>query len=406
MCVQAGAISTDDLSMIQEITISNFKSILSDSIQLGNINVLIGENGCGKTNILEAIGMLGAAVDLNLDINGLSTRGIRVTKPALTMSSFLGVKPIGNVEIGIQLDGEEGKRRIAFSPENVSDIFTDWLIKSLSDNAFDSLVAPMIEHKLIEELVKRIGANWEEYGMAKDAIVRVKEIRPIHDFLAQYAIYNLDTQSLRGVSASSLKTPLGIYGEGLDVLLNDFSKEEWEELLQYSHLISWLENIVLDKGDNLKFKGHKLGRSNSILYFRDKYMRKNNNVFAAENSNEGVLHVLFYLALFISKKTPKFFAIDNIETALNPRLCRTLIKELAALSVKHGKQVLITTHNPAVLDGLNLHDDKQRLFVVRRTDEGHTKSTRIKLKPEVEGKDLKLSEMWMRGYLGGLPTNF
>jgi AAA15 family ATPase/GTPase len=393
--------------MIQEITVSNFKSILSDSIQLGNINVLIGENGSGKTNYLEAIGMLSAAVDMNFDNNGLWTRGIRVTKPALTMSSFLGTKPKRNVEVGIHLEGEDEARQISFSPENEGDIYTKWVAQSITDDAWEALV----EGKFQIRFAPIVANTIEEQRNREEGIITVNDLtskvmQKAHHFLTQYAIFNLDTQSLRGVSSSSLKTPLGIYGEGLDILLNDFSKEEWEELLQYSHLISWLEEIVIDKGDKLKFKGHKLGRSNSILYFRDKYMRKNNNVFAAENSNEGVLHVLFYLALFISKKTPKFFAIDNIETALNPRLCRTLIKELAALSVKHGKQVLITTHNPAILDGLNLHDDKQRLFVVRRTDDGHTKSTRIKLKPEVEGKDLKLSEMWMRGYLGGLPTNF
>src|SRR5690606_34950153 len=138
------------------------------------------------------------------------------------------------------------------------------------------------------------------------------------DFFSKYSIYNLETQSLRGINAHSRIMPLGIYGEGLDVLLGDFSKEEWEELMQYSHLISWLDDIVIDASDKLKFDGHKLGRSSSILYFRDKYMSKRNNIFAAENSNEGVLHILFYLALFISKKTPTFFAIDNIETALNP----------------------------------------------------------------------------------------
>ena len=33
-------------------------------------------------------------------------------------------------------------------------------------------------------------------------------------------------------------------------------------------------------------------------------MQKKNNLFSAENANEGALELLFYLALFISKKTP------------------------------------------------------------------------------------------------------
>jgi AAA15 family ATPase/GTPase len=137
-------------------------------------------------------------------------------------------------------------------------------------------------------------------------------------------------------------------------------------------------------------------------------MAESKNTFSIENANEGALHILFYLALLISDKTPPFFAIDNIENALNPKLCRELVKNLVLLSKENDKQSLITTHNPAVLDGLNLHDDEQRLFVVRRNKKGHTTVKRVQLKPDVEvgGHRLKLSELWMRGQLGGLPQNF
>ncbi len=137
-------------------------------------------------------------------------------------------------------------------------------------------------------------------------------------------------------------------------------------------------------------------------------MRKRANIFSAENANEGILHALFYLTLFISDRTPAIFGIDNIETALNPRLCRNLVKQLGELAKVHDKQALITTHNPAALDGLDLHDDDQRLFVVARNDAGQTVANRIKLKPETKGKEsrLMLSEMWMRGQLGGIPLEF
>ena len=72
--------------------------------------------------------------------------------------------------------------------------------------------------------------------------------------------------------------------------------------------------------------------------------------------------MLFYFGLFISEDTPPFFAIDNIDASLNPKLCRRLIKELVNLANKYDKPVIFTTHNPAILDGLNLNDDEQRLF--------------------------------------------
>ena len=212
---------------------------------------------------------------------------------------------------------------------------------------------------------------------------------------------------MRGIAQlDSKKTPLGINGEGLDLLIGSFNIHERQQLGKCMVFFDWLDEIIADKEDKFKVLGLKPGRSTSTLYFKDKYMQKKNNTFSAENSNEGVLHVLFYLALFISNKTPHFFAIDNIETALNPRLCQVLISELVKLSKENEKQVLITTHNPAILDGLNLFDDDQRLFEVYRDSEGRTKSRRIKFKSDLSDKKFKLSEMWLKGLLGAVPKNF
>ncbi|MEI9910094.1 MAG: AAA family ATPase [Bacteroidota bacterium] len=120
-------------------------------------------------------------------------------------------------------------------------------------------------------------------------------------------------------------------------------------------------------------------------------------------ANEGFLFLLFYLTLFVSEKTPKFFAIDNIDSSFNPKLCKELIQRLIRLSKTFKKQVIVTTHNPFIIDGLNINDDEQRLFVVRRNIEGGTIINRIKPKEKL---DINLSEAWLRGYIGGLPNNF
>jgi AAA15 family ATPase/GTPase len=113
----------------------------------------------------------------------------------------------------------------------------------------------------------------------------------------------------------------------------------------------------------------------------------------------------------MSNDTPKFFAIDNIDNAMNSKLGRELVKTLVKLSKKkesdNDKQVILTTHNPAILDGLNLNDPEQRLFVIYRNAYGHTKATRIFKTETPEGqRPLPLSEQFLRGYLGGLPDNF
>ena len=84
-----------------------------------------------------------------------------------------------------------------------------------------------------------------------------------------------------------------------------------------------------------------------------------------------------------------------------------MIKELVELAKKYDRQVIFTTHNPAILDGLNLEDDEQRLFAIYRNKLGYTKARRISTPKPLEGQEpVRLSEAFLRGYIGGLPKNF
>lgn len=363
-------------NMIETITVKNFKSITDMTLSLGNVNVFIGANGSGKSNILEAIAMVAAERSAQIEVNSMIQKGIRIAKPDLMISSFYG-QPSNNT-INVNISGTEGER-IKYAVTNLTpeDIYSTW------------------------------NAPWStgaRCGNIKEAVEKTDKLK---EYLSKYLIYSLSINALRGLTSDSLQYPLGLNGEGLDVLLNNIPKEEIMQIKESAKdYISWIEDIFFDNEEIYKMQGYKLGRSKSNLYFRDKFMQKKNNLFSAENANEGALELLFYLTLFISRKTPDFFAIDNIENGLNPRLCRFLMKKICELAVKNGKQVLITTHNPAILDGLNLNDGSQRLYVVTRNDEGKTQAKRIQTKEQTGEQRMMLSEMWMKGLIGGVPYNF
>ena len=373
--MELGAFCKTD-NMIETITVKNFKSITDMTLSLGNVNVFIGANGSGKSNILEAIAMVAAERSAQIEVNSMIQKGIRIAKPDLMISSFYG-QP-SNSTINVNISGTEGER-IKYAVTNLApeDIYSTW------------------------------NAPWTtgaRRGNIKEAVEKTDKLR---EYLSKYLIYSLSINALRGLTSDSLQYPLGLNGEGLDVLLNNIPKEEIMQIKESAKdYISWIEDIFFDSEEIYKMQGYKLGRSKSNLYFRDKFMQKKNNLFSAENANEGALELLFYLTLFISRKTPDFFAIDNIENGLNPRLCRFLMKKICELAVKNGKQVLITTHNPAILDGLNLNDGSQRLYVVTRNDEGKTQAKRIQTKEQTSEQRMMLSEMWMKGLIGGVPYNF
>ena len=74
--------------MIEHLFVRTFKSLDDVSVDLGRVNVFIGANGSGKTNLLEALGILSAAADGKVDDQALLARGVRPGLPALYKSAF------------------------------------------------------------------------------------------------------------------------------------------------------------------------------------------------------------------------------------------------------------------------------------------------------------------------------
>ena len=110
-------------------------------------------------------------------------------------------------------------------------------------------------------------------------------------------------------------------------------------------------------------------------------MRKDRNVLSAYDASEGALYALFLAIISGHDKSPRLCAVDNADHGLNPRLARSLIEHVCGwyLDASPPRQILLTTHNPLVLDGLPLQDDRVRLFTVSRTTSGRTSVRRVEI---------------------------
>jgi len=387
--------------MLKEVRIENYKSIQKLKLELGRVTVLIGENGCGKSNILEAIALASAAADDKLDNEFLASRGIRVTEPQFMRSAF----EIDNLikDIKIELRGNE-VQRFSCLLQNDNSPYSQWVSKNFLGDIETSIknALKIVIHKYggLEKILSILEEKTEFSGQELSILKEDLQSFLLINFLNKFIIYSPENQALRTFEKEGQIQPLGINGEGLFKLLKFLSSDNQQlnNIKKKLQLIDWFQDFE----DPLN-----LSNLQNSLQIKDRYLDIDLTYFDQRSSNEGFLFLLFYFALFISDITPKFFAIDNIDASLNPRLCRRLMQELVELAKKHDKQVIFTTHNPAVLDGLDLHDDEQRLFAIYRNQLGHTKARRI-LKPELlEGQEpVKLSEAFLRGYIGGLPKNF
>jgi AAA15 family ATPase/GTPase len=109
------------------------------------------------------------------------------------------------------------------------------------------------------------------------------------------------------------------------------------------------------------------------------------------------------LSLAMHEKAPKMFAIDSFDHAMNPRLARKVTEVFTNKIIEENKTVFMTTHNPLVLDGLDLSNDDIRLFTTDRNKHGHVEIRRVQVSEKLLKMDQPLSRLWINGVLGGVP---
>ncbi len=371
--------------MIRTIEIKNFKSIPDLTLDLGRVTVLIGANGCGKSNVLEAIALASAAAEDKVDNEFLVARGIRMTDTRFMHSAF----PCGSTDsiIGIYCKGDKD---VQFNCELLSDPNSSYpkLVQSLPLKMM--LLTDFTTHPMFDD----------EPRKRSELLASLRDGFNGRAAMASFLIFAPENSSLRTFQAEGQVLPLGIKGEGLFAHLKALSGPHQDRLAQIQEslkLIDWFESFEIPED---------LGYGERSIRIRDRFLVTDAR-FDQRSANEGFLFLLFYLTLLVSPEAPRFFAIDNIDTSLNPKLCVALIQQLVVLARQHDKQLILTTHNPAILDGLDLHDGEQRLIVVDRNKQGHTRVGRVEAPKVSPGQvPVSLSEAFLRGYIGGLPKNF
>lgn len=415
--------------MIKSVKIENYKSIQSLELDVGRFNVIIGENGAGKSNFLEALVLFGAAEANKLDNEFLVSRGVRVGSLKHMFSLFKSNDNLISITLRVSQFEHFHKYQFYLADSFYQKIQADYFFLSSPDvnetlkesktPSVDMLIQELIEinypsvnkhtivigdnkddeyfEKIMPLILKKIEENETSINNFNDSLNRnVIQKRQILNFL----LYSPENTALRNFYREGQIEPLGINGEGLLKLLKVMQESEQEafaDVLTCLELFDWFEQMDVPKD---------LTSLEDKVNIKDKYLSV---MFDQRSANEGFLFVLFYAALFCSQYTPKIFAIDNIDASFNPKLCTAIIKKLVELAKKYDKQVFVTTHNPAILDGIDLGDEEQKILVASRNKQGHTRFkalTREDKPKSSTGEPIRLSEAFLRGYLGGLPKNF
>lgn len=390
--------------MIRTIRIEGFKSIAAQTLELGRLNCLIGANGVGKSNLLEAIGVLGAAASGRVDDEAIVRRGVRAGLPRLYKTSFEVGRIPPHITLEAIADSGAAFRVSLLNPLEKPDPAWSFKTETLSDGTSE----------VVSRGVRGDRGNLTATaGLSALKLVELPSDGPAARLLRTlqaYAIYCPNTPSLRGtVQDAQMRPPLGLSGGGLAEAFDELRRTsgDVEGLDQVFDLIDWVTDISATESAG-SLLSPSVPRSKYVLKFTDRFMKARRNTLTAYDASEGALYVLFSAVLCLSKSSPTLLAVDNLDQALNPRLITRLTERLAGWlkATDAERQLLFTAHNPAVLDGLDLTDDGVRLFALERNSDGHTCVRRVTLSEELRklNQQYPLSRLWMMGHLGAVPN--
>ncbi|EFK09674.1 RecF/RecN/SMC N-terminal domain protein [delta proteobacterium NaphS2] len=399
--------------MIDKLEVRGFKSIERIQFEPGRVNVLIGSNGSGKSNLLEAIGVLSAAVHGRVDDEALSRRGVRLGVPALFKCSFPDVKGPLDIHFGAWRKSASYEVSL-FNPIKEPSPVWRYHTENLQQGG----------QRIVGRSHRKKDKHNPEAGLAALKLVEMTDkddALHLLNELREFAIFTPNTPTLRGnIADGQQRQPVGLSGGQLANAVMDIhrrrilKKGQTDEVVTFRnrvlqdalYLMDWAKSFGTAAAATMPLSP-AVASSEKVIRFTDRFMKSGRQTLSGYEASEGALYVLFHMVLAAHPKSPPVCAVDNADHGLNPRVTRQLFSKICDwyLDSPYSRQIFLTTHNPLSLDGLPLQNDKVRLFTVSRTDSGRTVINRIELSEKLKKlaeQGWTLSRLWVMGHLGGV----
>ena len=346
-----------DSTFITRVFLKNYKSIAACDVRLGPLTFLVGRNGAGKSNFLDAL---------------------RFVADALNMSLGHAIRDRGGINDVLRRSRRYPNHfsiRLEFVlPEGLTGHYAFQIRKRSPGGCEVQTEECSVQNEL--------GCTSEEYFRVKNGTVTdtsveiaptaatdrlylvnasgLPEFRRVYEAFSRMEFYNLNLDRIRDLQDPDPGDMLLRDGRNLTSVLNQLSpivKQDIEECL------ALVDPSVREV--NVKTLGPK-----QTLVFRQKVTGDSyRGRFFANNMSDGTLRVLGILvALFQgdddAQKSVTLVGIEEPETALHPGAVAVLLDGLR--DAANRTQVIITTHSPELLD--DKHLDVNSILAVEAHD--------------------------------------
>jgi len=390
--------------MITRIRIQNYRSLRDVTFEPGRINVLVGRNCAGKSNLLDAFKFI-----THVATNGLSRafadrggfgevcwKGMGAARVIAFEFDFpfppASDRGPSNARYVLEVEGSptgllnirRENLRIVTQESTVDVIDIDsghGTVKNLDGSkAFDTPANPSVS-MLEFNLPGWIGTEFKQH-------------------LASWRFYNLLPAAMKQLKMFTRAAFLTEYGDNLVEFLTTLKTA-------YADAFRRIEQVVKDCfPDTLELIPAPTQYGQVSLTTRERFLGRPVSVWQMA---DGELAFIAFAALILSP--PEFgadlFCVEEPENHLHPRLLETLVQLLRQTQeslLKEGTgvgQIFATTHSPYLVDQFSIDE----LIVLERI-EGETRIThpsdKAHLRELLSRRESGLGELWYSGALGGV----
>ena len=337
-------------TVIDRIAITGYRSIRSIILRLGQLNVVTGANGSGKSNLYRALRLIADAADGRL-AESLAREG------GFDSVRWAGPKKIGKEPVSLRLGFTADPLSYCFDlglPQPSESMFDgdpemkrECLWRGVGMDAKDLCADRRVrtlrcrgatgKWQDIDVNLPRQASMLSEYAdpMAVPELIIMRETLRRWRF---YDTFRVDAQSPARRACVATFTPI-MAGDGSDL----------PAAIQTIREIG--DRDGLDQAINDAFPGSEISivatDAGMQLYFEQPGMKR--DLSAAELS-DGTLRFLLLVAALLTPRPPELMVLNEPENSLHPDLIPALAR-LIALAAENS-QVIVVSHNAALVDAL------------------------------------------------------
>ncbi len=359
---------------LDKISIYGFKSFESlEGFKLHDLNVLIGANGAGKSNVVEFFRLLRELVQQRLQkyikkfgpADGYFFNGVQYTKQITADLAFGDNRYIFSLEPTAEGDILIGEEQTQYTGDG--SLFT------LAEGRLESVLK---DCKDDPGFTARLGTNWYVWNS-----VSSWQVYHFHDTSM--------TAGMRRDSGVEQTKRLDPYGENLAAFLYGL-REKHPETYQ---VIRRTMQRMAPFFDDFELTVRKNKTEDQVrLTWRQK---DKDYIFSPGHLSDGTIRFLCLITALLQPCPPSTIIIDEPELGLHPEALVILAGLVRSASSR--MQIIICTQAPIFLSEF----EPEQVITVDQI-EGATRLTRLDSKELAEWlQEFSLGELWLKGNVGG-----